>query len=167
MPLPWDKCRMSKWQSQGWIAKPVRWSQFVHTSHRTTEAQCWFPPPISLPLNCMAPLMWEDMPPENLRSGCRNIALVPETLVMPEWLATEVTRSLLPEWWFSLCGVSFWWKSIEPETWSLELLLWFWSYCWSSFLLRKRPPEPLTLFSACWCRDSWRYGCIHSKVRRK
>lgn len=135
---------------------------FVLAPHRTTEAQCWVPARISPPRNCMAPPMWEGMP-ENLRSCCRKMSLVWETLAMSEWVATAVTNSLLPKWWLSVSCVSFWCKLMESGT-SWVLLEGFWSDCWSLFVLRKRPPEPLTLFRAWRWRDSWRYGCIHLKA---
>ena len=36
----------------------------------------------------------------------------------------------------------------------------------SDFALRNRPPAPLALFNACWCRDSWRYGLRQYNVEQ-
>lgn len=48
---------------------------------------------------------------------------------------------------FMWCILNF---AIFPRVW----------FDFKGFLvLRKRPPAPLALFSACWWRDSWRYGC--------
>ena len=30
-----------------------------------------------------------------------------------------------------------------------------------SVFFANRPPVPLALLIACWCLDSWRYGCVH------
>lgn len=46
----------------------------------------------------------------------------------------------------------------------LEPLVWTVSTDFCCCLLRNRPPVPLTLFTACRCRDSWRYGCMYIQV---
>lgn len=119
----------------------------ARSSYRTTDAQC-----ISLPLFCM----WTEMP-EIPVSGCWKATSWLEMLVRSEQVAVEATYSTVPDWLSNSDMLFLWCKGVE-----LEVLLG--SGCWSFFVLRKRPPDPLILFNAWICRDSWRYGCIYFKV---
>lgn len=145
---------------------PDHGQRMVRVCHRTTEAQCWVPPCNSIPLHCMAPPMWGAVP------GKRRL-LLSGMVVVSERVGTVVTYPVKLERWLSCPNASFLTWCIFAESGVQNGLgvgvnvvaaaaavglgsgCWF----WSCFLLRKRPPDPLTLFKAWRCRDSWRYGC--------
>lgn len=61
-------------------------------------------------------------------------------------------------------------QSFEPEwSWQPDIAeVWVCFCCWSCFVLRNRPPDPLALFIAWRWRDSWRYGWKDTdKIRHK
>lgn len=137
---------------------PDRWIE----SHRTIDARCWVPPKVSPPLHCDALPMFGEFP-RNLSSGCcLKLTLLLDTLVMSEQVEKEDAFSQILEGWISTSDAYsfFWYKFTESEP---ELAFGTRSAldCWSCLVLRNRPPDPLTLFKAWRCRDSWRYGCDH------
>lgn len=136
----------------------------IPMSHRTTEAGCRAPPDMRHPLHCMAPPMWGAMH-ENLRPGCwKMLSPFPSvTLLVSEQVVREATCWPLPNWWLSHSDIlSLGWKTLESET-QWVLLVLDRSEFLSFLVLTKRPPDPLTRFIACRCRDSCRYGCIKLK----
>jgi hypothetical protein len=92
------------------------------------------------------------------------------TSTVQNWLLARLasgrlltSHSRLPVWSAEVAPLGDWeedgWPLLRggtPFCLSLELE----SECssLSDFALRNRPPAPLALFKACWCRDSWRYG---------
>lgn len=136
----------------------------ISMSHRTTEAGCRAPPDTRHPLHCMAPPMWGAMH-ENLRPGCWKILspLPSETRVVSEQAVREATCWAVPNWCLSHSDILLLgWKTFESET-QWVLLVLDRSEFFSFLVLTKRPPDPLTLFTAWRCRDSCRYGCIKLK----
>lgn len=126
-----------------------------------TDALFYAPPCTKPPLYCpiLPPELEETV--ENRLSDCPNITDPPEMLVISEQVAVMVPRSPVSELQVLKSGVSFCWHKV------VGVVQWGGSFF---FALRKRPPDPLTLFSAWRCRDSWRYGCnerenLHIKVK--
>jgi len=131
--------------------------------HRTTEAWCWFPLLISPPLICTPPTRWAAIP-ENPRSGCLKLKSLLETLVVSERVVFEALDWPVLDWKLSSSDASFFgckWMVSRTLHWPWEEVG---SDRWSFFVLRKRPPDPRTLFKAWMCRDSWRYGCNPLRV---
>lgn len=124
------------------------------------------PPPWITQVCCQVPTcrkssaswMWKGKP-ETLNSGCWNMLSPLKILVTsePDWV--EVPQLPLSECWTMeldklppACRLKIFLSCIGDE--GLDSCIFF--------VFKKRPPEPLALFIAWRCRDSWRYGC-HTK----